>query len=53
MGSLYNQPAADRCRAAKLDVESGRSLVDVMQAVEDRPGDHLAVGLAAALHRSL
>jgi hypothetical protein len=32
---------------------SGGSLVDVVQAFEDRPGDHLAVGLARTRHRSL
>jgi hypothetical protein len=41
------------CRAAKSRSGSGGSLVDVVQAVEDRPGDDLPVERARARHWSL
>ena len=39
--------------ATKLDLRSSGSLIDMVQAVEGRPGEHLLIGLATPWHPSL
>src|SRR5215470_6399950 len=51
--TAWHDSAQTTCGTAWSRSGSGGSLVDVVQAVEDRPGDHLPVGLPRARHGSL